>query len=102
MLDPKIKERIRDQSQLPTHDDCEVKKKTLPLSALERFIWDQEPVDDGEFREQLKAAIIEARVAEAERSSGLVECLREMENHPMTAHYVKTKITHTLNQYNKH
>lgn len=39
--------------------------------------------------------------AEAERNSGLVECLREMENHPMTAHYVKTKITHTLNQYNK-
>lgn len=78
MISQKTKERIRDQSKLPTHDDCEVKKKTSPLSALERFIWDQEPVDDGEWREQLRAAIIEAREAEAERAQGLATALERI------------------------
>lgn len=78
MLDPKTKERIAQEAHLPTHDDCEAKKKTAQLSALERFIYDQEPVEDGEWREQLRAAIIEAREVEATRAQELIEAYREL------------------------
>lgn len=92
MLDDKTKERIAKQSEdwyLPC-GGCGARKP------IERCIGCFHPFGQGKVD-----AYIAGAEAEAERNSGLVECLREMENHPMTAHYVKTKITHTLNQYNK-
>lgn len=117
MLDDKTKNRIIKESHLPTHDECEAKKSNKKqLSALEGFVYDHEPVDDGEFRDQLREAIIEAREAEAERSRGLeagIEILKELcqlKHHKDTvgkdAHYEKRQpelwklANEFLSQYN--
>lgn len=81
MLDPKTKARIAQDAELPIYNDLVLPGIGKKFSAIERFVYDHQPVNSADaetFREQLKAAIIEAREAEAERALSLIETLQKV------------------------
>lgn len=100
MISKETKDRIARESELPEYEAIEG-KLISDLSAIEQFLCDNEPVDGVDFRKQLKRVIIEAKEAEAERSSGLVDLLAKIRDHlPPKTMFVK-EITEALNQYNQ-
>lgn len=109
MLDNKAKERIAQEAELPIYNDLVLPGIGKKFSAIERFVYGHQPINSADaemFREQLKAAIVEAREAEATRAAGLVNAITESLKDgnltmigTMPAFYVEVLRT-VLNNYN--